>query len=216
VILSLYIPGESVVHRTGAGAKLGILFLSGIGLFLAQGVVPLALAFAFVVGLVVIAGLPWRLIVRQLRTVLILLAPIFLFHALLTDWMNGTETVLRIVVLVLLAVLVTLTTPSSRMIEVVARTLRPLAPLGVNAEKIGMMLSMVIRFVPMLMREAELVREAQRARGLERSLKATVIPLTVRTLRMADNLAEAIDARGYDPTPAVPFWRHRERDGSTD
>lgn len=70
-----------------------------------------------------------------------------------------------------------------------------------------MMLSMVIRFIPMMMREAQEVLEAQRARGLDRNAIALLMPLLIKTLKMADDLSEAIEARGYDPEPAVPVWR---------
>ncbi len=208
-MLSLYVPGDSFVHRAPAAAKLAILVICGAALFVVSGIPVHAAELALLAGLFHAARLPWRDTFRQLRTALIFLVPIFLFHVFVTDWTLGLETVLRILVLLLLAVLVTLTTRTTDMIDVLEAAVRPLRHVGVNPSKTGMMLSMVIRFIPMMMREAQEVLEAQRARGLDRNAIALLMPLLIKTLKMADDLSEAIEARGYDPEPVVPVWRRK-------
>ena len=208
-MLSLYVPGDSFVHRAPAAAKLAILLVGGAVLFIVSGIPVHAAELVILAGLFRAARLPWRDTFRQLRTALIFLVPIFLFHVFLTDWVLGLETVLRILVLLLLAVLVTLTTKQTDMIDVLEAAVRPLRHVGVNPSRTGMMLSMVLRFVPMMMREAQEVLEAQRARGLDRNAIALLMPLLIKTLKMADDLSEAIEARGYDPEPAVPVWRRK-------
>ena len=211
MILSLYVPGDSIVHRLPAGTKLLILFTGSVALFVVSGIPVHAGELLVVAGLYRVARLPWRAVLRQLRPALLFLVPIFLFHVFLTDWMLGLETVLRILVLLLLAVLVTLTTRLSDMIDVVERAARPLRHAGVSPSKVGMMLSMVIRFIPLMMREAGEILEAQRARGLDRSAVALLVPLLIKTLKMADDLSDAIEARGYDAEAVVPVWRRRRR-----
>ena len=208
-MLSLYVPGDSPVHRLPAGTKLVVLFAASVALFAVSGIPVHAAELVAVAGLYRVARLPWRDTLRQLRPALIFLVPIFLFHVVLTDWVLGVETVLRIVVLLLLAVLVTLTTKLSDMIEVIERAARPLRHAGVNPSQAGMMLSMVIRFIPLMMKEAREILEAQRARGLDRSAIALLVPLMIKTLKMADNLSDAIEARGYDAETVVPAWRRR-------
>ena len=210
-MLSLYVPGDSVVHRLPAGTKLVALFAASVALFAVSGVAVHAGELVVVAGLYRVARLPWRDTLHQLRPALLFLAPIFLFHVFLTDWVLGLETVLRIVVLLLLAVLVTLTTKLSDMIDVIERAARPLRHAGVNPSKVAMMLSMVIRFIPLMMKEAREILEAQRARGLDRSAIALLVPLLIKTLKMADNLSDAIEARGYDAEAVVPAWRRRRR-----
>ena len=73
------------------------------------------------------------------------------------------------------------------------------------------MLSMVIRFIPLMMREAREILEAQRARGLDRSAIALLMPLLIKTLKMADDLSDAIEARCYDAETVTPVWRRRAR-----
>ena len=210
-MLSLYVPGDSVVHRLPAGTKLLILFAASVALFAISGIPVHAGELVVVAGLFLVARLPWQETLHQLRPALIFLVPIFLFHVFITDWVLGLETVLRILVLLLLAVLVTLTTKLSDMIDVIERVTQPLRHVGVNPSKVGMMLSMVIRFIPLMVREAQEILEAQRARGLDRSAIALLVPLLIKTLKMADDLSDAIDARGYDAQTVVPIWRRRRR-----
>ena len=70
---------------------------------------------------------------------------------------------------------------------------------GVNPAKVSLMLSMTLRFIPLLIGKYHEIREAQKVRGLERSITAIVVPLLVKTLRMAAELTDAIESRCYDP-----------------
>jgi biotin transport system permease protein len=112
---------------------------------------------------------------------------------------TGVIIVLRFVILIALAALVTLTTRVSDMVDALERGLRPLRIVGINPDKTSLMISLAIRFVPVLMEQVRSIQEAQRARGLERSVIGVAVPLIVKTLRMANSLTEAIEARGYDP-----------------
>lgn len=196
--LGLYIHGTSPLHRLPAGAKVPGLAAAGIALFLTAEPLLLGAVLLAVLALPAAARLPWREVLRQVRPALVLLLLIFAVHAVLTDWRLGLVIVLRFAILILLATLVTLTTRVSDMIETIERGLRPLAVLGLNPAKLSLMLSLTIRFVPLLFTQLQEIREAQRSRGLDRSLVAVVVPLLIRTLRMANDLTEAIEARCYD------------------
>jgi biotin transport system permease protein len=103
-----------------------------------------------------------------------------------------------IVALVLLAGLVTLTTRTTELVDVVVRICRPLRLVGVDPQRVGLLLALSIRTVPVVMALAEEVRDAQWARGLSASPRAFAVPLLVRSLRHADALGEALVARGAD------------------
>ena len=208
-MLSLYVPGHSPVHRIPAGAKLLALAAGSSALFVFPGIPVHALELLAVLALFEVARLPWREVFDQMRPALVFLVPIFFFHVLVTDWTLGLETVLRILVLLLLAVIVTLTTRLSDMIDVLERGMLPLRFAGINPAKAGMMLSMVIRLIPLMMREAGEILEAQRARGLDRNAIALLVPLLIKALKMADDLSDAMDARGYDPGAVTPLWRRK-------
>ncbi|MBN9058653.1 MAG: energy-coupling factor transporter transmembrane protein EcfT, partial [Rhizobiales bacterium] len=104
----------------------------------------------------------------------------------------------RFAALILLASAVTLTTPVSEMAELVEWLLEPLRPIGINPEKVGLSIALAIRFVPLISEEFRHIREAQAARGLAANPLALIVPLIIRTLKSADELADAIEARGYE------------------
>ena len=204
--LALYVPRASPVHRTPAGWKL--LVLAGLSvLVFAVPTLPVvsgALVAVLVVGLVV-ARLPGAVLLRQARAVLWVLAAIFVLHAVLTDVLTGTLTVLRLLALVLAAAVVTATTRVTEMVAVVERVCRPLRWVGVRPARIGLVIAMALRFIPLIAERADRIREAQAARGGSvhglRGLTTTVVPLLVQVLQLAHTVSEALDARGADDVP---------------
>jgi biotin transport system permease protein len=206
VTLALYVPRASLVHRTPAGWKL--LGLAGLSvLVFAVPTLPVvtgALAAVLVVGLVV-ARLPSAVLVRQARTVLWWLIAILALHTLLTDVLTGTLTALRLLTLVLAAAVVTATTRVTEMVAVVERVCRPLQWVGVRPARIGLVIAMALRFIPLISERAQRIREAQAARGGSvrglRDLTTMVVPLLVQVLQLAHTVSEALDARGADDAP---------------
>ena len=204
--LALYVPRASPVHRIPAGWKL--LALAGLSaLVLAVPTLPVAggaLAAVVVCGLVV-ARLPVAVLARQTRAVLWLLIAIFLLHVVLTDVGTGSRTVLRLLTLVLAAAVVTATTRVSAMVAVVERICGPLRWFGVRPARIGLVIAMALRFIPLIADRADRIREAQAARGGTqrglRGLVTTVVPLLVQVLQLAHTVSEALDARGADDVP---------------
>jgi biotin transport system permease protein len=85
------------------------------------------------------------------------------------------------------------------MLETLERALQPLRRFGVSPARLGLLLSLTLRFIPLLATWLREIQEAQRVRGLDRNTFAVLVPLLVKTLRTADTLAEAIDARCFDP-----------------
>ncbi len=195
MIRGLYRPGTSALHRMWPGLKLVLLPLAGTAMFLSQSPIVVAAALAGVVLLYLIAGFSPRLTAAQLRPAFWALAILFVVQF----WFAGVDVAatvaLRLAALILLASLVTLTTRMSAMVEVLERVLAPLRPIGVDPAKVGLAISLAIRFIPAVAGVFAEVREAQRARGVERNILALAVPLIVRTLKMADEVAEAIDAR---------------------
>ena len=203
--LALYVPRASPVHRTPAGWKL--LALAGLSaLVFAVPTLPVvgaALTAVLLIG--VTARLPAGLLVRQGRAVLWWLVALFVLHALLTDVRTGTVTVLRLLTLVLAAAVVTATTRVAEMVAVVERVCAPLRWVGVRPARIGLVIAMALRFIPLISERADRIREAQAARGGSvrgfRGLTTTVVPLLVQVLQLAHTVSEALDARGADDVP---------------
>ena len=198
-MLDLYRPGASPLHRLSPGPKVLVMMAAGTLLFLIESL-PLTLsALVLTLALYRVAGLSLTLAAAQLRP----LALIFAIFLALQWWLSGPLLALfvvtRLAALILLASLVTLTTRATDMIDMITRALAVLRPLGVNPAKVGLAISLALRFIPVLGQITTEVREAQKTRGLERSVIATALPVAIRTLKMADDISDAIDARGYDP-----------------
>ena len=204
--LALYVPRASVVHRTPAGWKL--LALAGLSALLftvpTLPVVAGALVGVVVLG-VVVARLPAGVLLRQARAVLWWLVALFVLHALVTDVLTGALTVVRLLALVLAAAVVTATTRVTAMVAVIERVCGPLRWVGVRPARIGLVIAMALRFIPLISERADRIREAQAARGGSvrglRGVATTVVPLLVQVLQLAHTVSEALDARGADDVP---------------
>jgi biotin transport system permease protein len=196
--IGLYHPGRSPLHRATAGAKVTGLLVLSLALFLVPSPVAVFASVPIAFAIYLSTGVPFRRLMAQLRGPAILLAMIFLFHLLFGSAAEGALAVARFATLILLASAVTLTTPVSEMAELVEWLLGPLRPLGVNPEKVGLSIALAIRFVPLIAEEFRHIREAQAARGLSANPLALIVPLVIRTLKSADELADAIEARGYE------------------
>lgn len=204
--LAFYVPRPSPVHRTPAGWKL--LALAGLSVVVfAVPTVPVAggaLAAVLAVGLAV-ARLPAAVLARQARTVVWWMVALFVVDSLVTGVLSGAVTVLRLLALVLAAAVVTATTRVTEMVAVVQRVCGPLRLVGVRPTRIGLVLAMALRFIPLVAERADRIREAQAARGGSgrgvRALTTTVVPLLVQVLQLAHTVSEALDARGADDEP---------------
>ncbi len=196
--LGLYVTGSSPLHRAPAGAKLLAMLLAGVGSVFLDHSWQVAVAVLVVLGGYLLAGITLRTALRQVRPLAWIALFIGVFHVLADGWERATVVVGTIGVLVLLAALVTLTTRTTDMVDAVVAGLGPLRRVGVNPERVGLLLALGVRSVPVVVGLAEEVRDAQRARGLTASPRAFAVPLIVRALRHADSLGEALVARGVD------------------
>lgn len=196
-------PG-AILRSLPAGAKLLALAALGACSFAVTAPLPLALALTILCALAIAAGLRPGTLVRQMIPVGVMLAGIFIVHWAAGDSRTGLATVLRALALVAAALVVTHTTRMPAMLESLQRALEPLRRLGIKPAGVAMMVALTIRFIPELLQTAGRIREAQRARGLGRNGLALVVPLLIRTLRNAELVAAALDARGFDPDAPLP------------
>jgi biotin transport system permease protein len=196
--LGLYSPGTSVLHRLPAGAKLLLLLAAAVATHWLDRPWRVAVALSLTLCLYGAARIPVSLLVAQVRPLWLLAVVLGAFQWWVNGWRTAVDVVGVLAVLVLLAALVTLTTRTTAMVDTVVRVCRPLRFLGVDPERLGLLLALGIRSVPVVVGLARQVREAQLARGLGTSPTAFAVPLVVRSLRRADALGEALAARGVD------------------
>ncbi|MEV4738494.1 MULTISPECIES: energy-coupling factor transporter transmembrane component T family protein [unclassified Microbacterium] len=194
-MIQLYRPGASVLHRLPAGVKLAALAVIAIVLStFAHDAVSIAGALCGVGLLFLVAGLPLRVLgteVWRLRwLVLVLGLALWIFVSPQIAWINTG----RVVALILLASLLTITTRMSELLAVLRTMLQPLRRWN-DTEAAAMTVSLAIAMIPVVSGFAGDIADAQRARGTRLGVRA-VVPLMVRTLRHADDVGDALAARG--------------------
>jgi biotin transport system permease protein len=195
---TFYLPGDSALHRMRSGHKLLLLLLAGAGSLLLDEPWQVAVALGAVAAGYGVARIPVRTALAQLRPLAWIAGAAAVFHLVVNGWQRAVVVLGVIAVLVLLAALLTLTTRASDLVDSLVTACRPLRLLGVDPERVGLVLALGVRCVPVVVALAQEVREAQRARGLDGSPRAFAVPLLVRSLRHADALGEALVARGVD------------------
>jgi len=222
--LGQFYPVASPVHALDPRAKILATAVFVIGLFLVDSTVGLLFVAAALVALVGISRIPAGTFVRFMRPVLFIIALTVIFQVLfsrggptLVAWgyfevhtgglRLGFFLALRILLLVSSAGLLTATTAPVALADGIEDLLSPLKRVRFPAHEVAMMMTIALRFIPTLGQEAEKIRGAQAARGADfseggplrraRSLVPVLVPLTVGAFRRADELAEAMESRGY-------------------
>jgi biotin transport system permease protein len=194
---SLYVEGDSLLHRLPPGLKLLLLLAVSLALFLTRSPIYLGCAAAAGVLLYASLGIGWRQSWLRLRPILLTIAIVALATLLLESVEDGIVALLRLTTLMLVAAAVTATTPVGAFIDAVTRAALPLEKLGlVRASDIGLSVGLVIRFVPEVISRYQALRTAHQARGLKVRPTTMIVPLIIQTLKSADEIAAAIDARG--------------------
>lgn len=197
-MIGVYRPGSSWLHRAAPGTKLLALAVFVSVLVALRSPAAVLGGAGLVTAAVTTAGVPARAAaghVWALRWVAAVLVP---FQWWAGGWRAVVVVVGTMAVGVAAAALVTLTTRVDDMLRALTAVLRPVTRLGGDPERVALLLALTIRTVPVLENIATEVRDARRARGLERSPRALLVPLVVRTLRHADRTGEALAARGFD------------------
>ncbi|HLT58499.1 MAG TPA: energy-coupling factor transporter transmembrane component T [Limnochordales bacterium] len=233
VTLGQYVPGRSPLHRTDARAKLLAGLCLAAALFVVNAWAGYGALAAYVLAMALVSGLPLGLVVRSVRPVLWLVALTVVFHGLFTPgtpwagWgpfqitVEGLDTAGRLAVRLILLVagvsLVTLTTSPVALADALEWLLKPGQRLGLPAHEIAMMMTIALRFVPTLLEELERIVKAQQARGADletggllrraRALLPVLVPLFVGTFRRAEDLALAMEARGWRGGVGRTRWR---------
>lgn len=224
LIFGRYVTGDSLIHRLDPRAKLlstllfvVIIFLAnnwltylGLALFVGFGIYLSDIKLSFFINGV--KPLIWLILFTVLLQVVFTAGENVLF-----SWwviviskeglVNGAFIFMRFVLIIFMTTLLTLTTMPMSLTEAIEYLLHPGKKIGVPVHEIALMLSIALRFVPTLMDETEKIMNAQRARGIDfgegnlynqmKSIVPMLIPLFVSSINRAEELATAMEARGY-------------------
>lgn len=194
MIVDLYVFGNSLLHRLSPGYKILALVFFCTLLFVLPGWLPLAVGVVLVAIGYWLARIGFSHACRAIRPAAWILAIIFIAQIILAGFELAAFVVVRFGVLILAASLITMTTKTSEFVDGIQAGLKH-APSWVPTDHIALAISLTFRFIPLVRATLDEVRMAQKARGLDRSVKALLVPLVVRTLKTGDEIAEAIQAR---------------------
>lgn len=201
-MLSLYRPGSGILHRMPAGPKLLLVLV----LVLAVSLLPsrwwaAGVAAGVVVVVYAAAGLGdgmlgMRELARQTVALRWLIVVTLVAQLVFLGPEAAVSNTARVTAAVLLADLLVLTTRVTELLDAVERGLRPLERIGLDSERAAVLLTVTLTTVPVVARLAGDVREAQRARGVRPGVRFFAVPFLILSLKHADQLGEALAARG--------------------
>ncbi len=223
MIIGQYYPGSSLIHRLDPRVKLLGTLLYLITVFMIHGPLSFAIVTAFLIAVTAVSHVPVKLMLKSLRGIMVILILTFIFSLFLTQGevlvkmgplhitkeglSSGLYMLMRLSWLVIGASLMTLTTTPGRLTQGLESGLGFLTKFHVPVHETAMMMSIALRFIPILIEEETRIIQAQQSRGadfhtgnaLQRVKKLTpiLVPMFVSTIRRADELALAMDARCY-------------------
>lgn len=224
ITLGQYYPADSVIHKLDPRVKLFSTLIYIISLFCFKGIAALAVATLFLFAVIKASKVPFKFMVKGLKAIMILMLITALFNLFLTPgetvvsfWIfkitkegavNAAIMAIRLTYLILGTSIMTLTTTPNQLTDGLEKSLMPLSKIGVPVHAIAMMMSIALRFIPILIEETDKIMKAQMARGADfesgnllkkvKSMIPLLVPLFISAFRRADDLAMAMEARCYN------------------
>ncbi len=223
ITIGQYYQTDSVIHRLDPRVKLGGTILFILSLFFFKNFWGYCIAAVFLGIVIKLSKVPFKFMVRGMKTILLLLMITVVFNLFLTPgtpiltiWkltitMEGLRLAagmaIRLCLLIIGSSLMTLTTTPNNLTDGLEKMLSPLRVLKVPVHEIAMMMSIALRFIPILLEETDKIMKAQIARGADfesgnimkraKALVPLVVPLFISAFRRANDLAMAMEARCY-------------------
>ena len=224
ITIGQYYPANSVLHKLDPRVKLFATVIYVIALFSFKGIVGLALITGFLYAVIKISKVPFKFISKGLKAIVVLIVITSVFNLLGTSgdvvfwkWgslqitdkgiINSVVMTIRLIYLILGTSIMTLTTTPNQLTNGLETALAPLNKINVPVHSIAMMMSIALRFIPILIEETDKIMKAQMARGADfehgnliqkaKAMVPLLVPLFVSAFRRAEDLAMAMEARCY-------------------
>ena len=223
ITIGQYYPADSILHRLDPRVKLTGTFAFIVSLFLFHSLYGYVVVTVFLAALIRLSKVPFGYIVKGLKAIVILLLFTVFFNIFLTPGdpvfqygkikiteqglSNAAFMAVRLTYLILGSSIMTFTTTPNQLTDGLEKVLRPLNRIKIPVHEIAMMMSIALRFIPILLEETDKIMKAQMARGADfesggifkraKSLIPLLVPLFVSAFRRANDLAMAMEARCY-------------------
>mgnify|MGYP004444496203 CR=1 FL=1 len=226
ISLGRYIPLDSVIHKMDPRAKIISMLLLLVCIFIDTGFIGYAIVGAVIVLAVLLAKLKIDFIWRAMKPMLFMLVFLLVINILVIKTGYVMLTIgnfriysdavvqtcyitIRLILMINITTLLTATTKPMDMTIAIEDLLTPFKSIGVPAHDIAMMISIALRFIPTLLEEADRIMKAQASRGVDleegsfkekiNAILSLIVPLFVSSFQKAEDLANAMEARGYNP-----------------
>ena len=239
ITIGQFYPADSILHRLDPRVKFIGTFLFLISLFVVDSFWGYALATVFLAAAIGLSKVPVKFMLKGLKPLFIILLITVLFNLFLMPgevlWSAGFLKItregvvqavkigIRLIYLVIGSSIMTLTTTPNQLTDGMEKILAPLNKIKVPVHEISMMMSIALRFIPILLEETYKIMKAQIARGADfesgniiqraKSMVPLLVPLFISAFRRADDLAMAMEARCYhggdNRTQMKPLVYHR-------
>ena len=226
ITLGRYIALDSSIHRMDPRAKIGAMLLMLIAIFFPAGWIGYGILFVAISCVVLLAKLSFKYIWKSMKPMLFMMVFLLivnsfvlrdgtcLFHigswGLYTEAINQTAYIaVRLLLMVMITTCLTATTKPLDMTLGIEDLLKPFQFIHVPAHEIAMLISIALRFIPDLIEETQRIMKAQASRGVDMkegtfmekasAILSLIVPLFVSAFQRAEDLANAMEARGYAP-----------------
>ena len=233
ITLGRYVAADSPLHRLDPRTKTLCGLVIMVSVFFIHTPIQLAFGWAVALALVLASRIPMGKVLESIKPIIAVLLVLSLFNLLLvttgdtlvslgpvritTDGLwAAVNYSLRLVVAVIAATLILLTTTPTQLTDGFDALLAPLSRIGLPGHEIAMVFSLMLRFIPTIADEAQAIIDAQTARGgalaegsLVKRVRAVVpviVALLASSLRHANGLSRALDARCYEGGAARSHW----------
>jgi ABC-type cobalt transport system, permease component CbiQ and related transporters len=223
ITIGQYYPSNSILHKLDPRVKFIGSMLFVVSLFVLDTWIGYLIATIFLGTIITLSKVPLWFMLKGLKPIIFLMLFTMIFNLLFTPgealWQWGVvkitreglivtgKMMIRLIYLILGSSLMTLTTTPTQLTSALERILRPLNKIKVPVHEIAMMMSIALRFIPILLEETDKIMKAQTARGADfesgglikrvKSMIPLLVPLFVSAFRRADDLAMAMEARCY-------------------
>ena len=223
ITIGQYYPADSILHRLDPRVKFIGTLIFLVSLFVSNKWEGYVLATAFLGAMILISKVPFGFMVKGLKPIFMILLITVAFNLFLTPgnilvqfWifkitdagcLQAGKMAIRLIYLIIGSSVMTLTTTPNQLTDGLEKLMRPLAKIKVPVHEIAMMMSIALRFIPILMEETDKIMKAQIARGADfesgnlikkaKALIPLLVPLFISAFRRANDLAMAMEARCY-------------------
>ena len=223
ITLGQYYQTDSVLHRLDCRVKLVGTLAFIISLFVVNNVWGYLLAALFLTLCIRLSNVPFKFMVKGMKSIVFLMLFAVVFNLFLTPgtpavtiwklkitWEGiemASKMAVRLIMLIIGSSLMTLTTTPNHLTDGLESLLNPLKKLKVPVHEVSMMMSIALRFIPILLEETDKIMKAQIARGADfengsliqraKAMVPLLVPLFIAAFRRANDLAMAMEARCY-------------------